>query len=91
MKGMNACALPFGFRVLDHCACVVDMQAASWEGKTQPIRQPKAHLLNTKTPGLLEGYMEALEGFIAEHRLKKLNHEDNTTGTFQRRLDNIEK
>ena len=59
-KGMNACALPFGFHVGDHCAHVVDIQAASWEGKTQPMVQSKAHLLNTEIPGLLEGYAEVL-------------------------------
>jgi hypothetical protein len=70
---VNACVMPVGYGVGDHCLFVVDFTTASLVGAgcLQQIIRPALHCLNTRIAGCALRYNNALRRNILRHRLLK--------------------
>jgi hypothetical protein len=70
---VNACVMPVGYGVGDHCLFVVDFATASLVGAgcLQQIIRPALRRLNTRISGCALRYNNALQWNILRHRLLK--------------------
>jgi hypothetical protein len=68
---VNACVMPVGYGVGDHCLFVVDFATALLVGTgcSQQIVRPALHCLNTRIAGCALRYNKALQRNILRHRL----------------------
>ncbi len=66
----NACVMPFGFGVGDHCAFILDIPLESLVG-VNPVKivRPVSCRLNSQLPKCGEVYVENLEANLSRHRL----------------------
>jgi hypothetical protein len=69
--GTDACIMPTGFGVGDHCLFVIDMQATSLIGEeTLKVQRFTLRQLNTKvSSGATRNYLARLEANLARHHL----------------------
>ncbi len=67
----NACVMPVGYGVGDHCLFVVDFATTLLVGTgcMQKIIRPALHCLNTRIKGCTQWYDKALKRNILRHRL----------------------
>ena len=72
----NACVMPFGYGVGNHCPFVLDIPLQSLIG-VNPVRiiRPASRRLNSRLPGCGKAYVRSLEGNIIQHRLIERLHE----------------
>jgi hypothetical protein len=72
----NACVMPFGYGVGDHCAFILDIPLESLVG-THPVQivRPASRRLNSRIPGCSKAYIESLENNIIRHHLIERLHE----------------
>jgi hypothetical protein len=70
---VNACVMPVGYRVGDHCLFVVDFVMALLVGTgcSQQIVRPALCCLNTRIAGCALWYNKALQRNILRHCLLK--------------------
>ena len=75
----NACVMPFGYRVGDHRAFILDILLESLVG-INPVRivRPASRRLNSRIPGCGKAYIQSLESNIIQHRLIERLHEAHT-------------
>ncbi len=73
MAVVNACVMPVGYRVGDHCLFVVDFVMALLVGTgcSQQIVRPALCCLNTRIAGCALWYNKALQRNILRHCLLK--------------------
>ncbi len=66
----NACVMPFGYGIGDHCTFIFDIPIKSLVG-VDPIKiiQPAGRQLNSRLPGCSKLYINSLEANITWHRL----------------------
>ncbi len=70
----NACVMPFGYGVRDHCAFILDVAIKSLIGM-DPVKivRPVGRRLNSRLAGCCKAYIESFEANIARHcRLEQL-------------------
>lgn len=72
MEIANACAMPVGYGVRDHCMFVVDLVKESLVGaQPQAIVRPGARRLSSKIPECLRKYNKKPEQMIDQHHLRE--------------------
>ncbi len=72
----NACVMPFGYGVGDHCAFVLDIPLQSLVGMNPVhILRPASRRLNSRLPGSNKAYVRSLEKNIVQHHLIECLHE----------------
>jgi hypothetical protein len=74
--------MPFGYRVSDHWAFIIDIPIESLLG-INPVKIvcPAGRRLNSRLPGCSKVYIDSLESNIIRHRLLERLHEAHT-GTY---------
>jgi hypothetical protein len=77
----NACVMPFGYGVGDHCAFILDLSIKSLVG-INPVKivPPASQQLNSRLPGCSEAYIDSLERNITRHRLLERLRDAHTGG-----------
>ncbi len=80
----NACVMPFGYRVCDHRAFILDVPLESLIG-VDPVKIVRlvGHRLNGRLAGCCKAYIESLEANITRHRLLERTY-DAHTGTYSK-------
>ncbi len=75
----NACMMPFGYGIGDHCTFILDIPIESLVG-VDPVKivRPAGRSLNSRLPGCSQSYINSLEGNITRHRLLKRLFEAHT-------------
>jgi hypothetical protein len=68
----NACMMPFGYGIGNHCTFILDILIKSLVG-VDPVKilRPAGRQLNSRLPGCSQLYIDSLEGNITRHRLLK--------------------
>jgi hypothetical protein len=68
----NACVMPFGYGLGDHCAFILDIPIKSLVG-LNPVKivWPASQQLNSWFPGCSKAYCDSLEKNIIRYRLLK--------------------
>jgi hypothetical protein len=66
----NACVMPFGYSIVDHCAFILNIPIKSLVG-VDPIKivQPAGRQLNSQLSGCSQLYIDSLKGNITRHHL----------------------
>jgi hypothetical protein len=66
----NACVMPFGYGIGNHCAFILDVPLESLIGG-DPVKivRPVGRRLNSRLPGCSKSYIDSLEKNILRHRL----------------------
>ncbi len=66
----NACVMPFGYGIGNHCTFILDIQIESLVG-VDPVKivWPAGRRLNSRLPGSSKSYIDSLEANIVRHRL----------------------
>jgi hypothetical protein len=77
----NACGMPFGFGVGDHCAFILNIPLESLVG-INPIKivRPASRRLNSLLPECGKAYVASLESNIVQHKLLECLQEAHTGG-----------
>jgi hypothetical protein len=77
----NACIMPFGFGVGDHCAFILDILLESLVG-INPVKivNPASRRLNSCLPECRKAYNTSLESNIVQHQLLEQLHDAHTGG-----------
>ncbi len=75
----NACVMPFGYRVGDHRAFILDIPLVSLVGEN-PVKivQPASCRLNSRLPGCGNEFARSLEPNTIQHRLLERLHNAHT-------------
>ena len=75
----NACVMPFGYGVGNHCAFILDIPLESLVG-INPVRivRPASRRLNSRIPGCGKAYIQSLKSNIIQHCLIERLHEAHT-------------
>jgi hypothetical protein len=78
----NACVMPFGYGVGNHCAFILDVPLELLIG-VDPVKvvRPVGRWLNSRLAGCCKAYIKSLKANITCHRLLKRNY-DAHTGTY---------
>jgi hypothetical protein len=78
----NASVMPFGYRVGDHRAFIVNIPIKSLVS-INPVKivRPAGRRLNSKLPGCCKAYIDSLESNVIKHKLLKRLHMAHT-GTY---------
>ncbi len=68
----NACVMPFGYGIEDHCAFILNIPIESLVG-VDPVKivRPAGRRLNSRLPGCSQSYINSLKGNITRYRLLK--------------------
>jgi hypothetical protein len=77
----NACVMPFGYGVGNHCVFILDIPLESLIG-VNPVRivRPASRRLNSWIPGCGKAYISSLKSNIIQHRLIERLHDVHTGG-----------
>ncbi len=74
----NACVMPFGYGVGNHCAFILDVPLVLIGLDPVKIVRPVGHRLNSRIAGCCKTYIESLETNITRHRLLERLHDAHT-------------
>jgi hypothetical protein len=77
----NACVMPFGYGVGNHCTFILDIPIESLVG-LDPVKivRPASQQLNSRLPGCSKAYCDSLENNIIRNCLLEWLHDTHTGG-----------